>query len=420
MHAFCCSLTKDSGWDTVENEIRYLHKFVSDKLANHGNKFTNACHLRLKPEFAEKAGIHMNNCKYSTAPQKYKGETVTFDFYILDVQLFCFNTTVCILAIQIRFADNDPFRIAAAQYYLRKISKECITVTSANGRTTEKNFIEIAERLFRPQIDVFDLDFFFYASPGTERANFFTYIDVPEKKDYSEELFYLKWCYNDGFVYDELCSYNGDDYVASSNTVWGISPSAAVCLVNRGNNQREFIEKTFQTNFQNQYLHTYILLLHQKYTMYLFLTKLSTNLGDDLELMEDYKRRLYEFESQYMFSYISDVPQYQKFYEKTEAAFLLKTMFQDVQEPLSRLSEIQRQNSDEAQRRYDHRINTALTTLSLLTVVSALTDASGITSNLNWLIPPVVSKIIQIATLVLVFTTSLVMFIRLFSLKNSK
>jgi len=163
---------------------------------------------------------------------------------------------------------------------------------------------------------------------------------------------------------------------------------------------------------------TYILLLHQKYMMYLFLTKMSIGINGNLKELQKYKQRLYEFENYYMFSNITEVPQYQRFYDKVKSAFSLDQMFGDVREPLGQLSEIEQQSAEKKQREYDYRINTALTTLSLLTVVSALTDASGVTSNLSWLIPSPISKIIQIVAVIAVLILTIVMFCRLLSLKN--
>ena len=121
-----------------------------------------------------------------------------------------------------------------------------------------------------------------------------------------------------------------------------------------------------------------------------------------------------------MYSHITEIPQYQQFYERVSHVFALSQLFQDVQEPITQLADLRRQAEEESQRKYDNRINTALTTLSLLTVVSALTDASGITSNLDWLISPLVSRAIQIIMLAIVFVSSILMLLRLFRLRKKK
>ena len=411
------ALSKSPTWIPVQDEVRYLHRYVSDRLV--GDE-PNVFHFRIDPAHSQAAGLFLDGRVYSTTTKKYKGAELTFDFTILDAHLYLFNTGVGLLAIQLHFADNDPLKIAAAQYYLRKIQAEPF---HAEGQPAT-DFVSLASKLLDVDAQC-ALDFFFYAHPKNQRANFLTYIDVPAKDDYREELFHLKWCYHDGFHYE------GDDVeentacIEDSQKIWGISPSAAVCLVKHYDHNREFIENVFQKNFQQQYLFTYILLLHQKYMAYLFLTKLSLGIthaqnAKTLPLLETYKRRLYEFETQYKFSRVSEVPQYQTFYEKVFGAFSIAEMFQDVQGPLTQLSDIYNRIAEEQREKYDHNINTALTTLSLLAVVSAITDASGITANLDWLFAPLMSRIIQSVSIICVLCISILTIIRLASLRKKK
>jgi len=418
--AFYKSISEENCWNQIDDEIRYLHRFVTERLVFNSNGNSNLYHFQLNKEFAEKCGLYLDTQWYSTDPKCYHGQSnVNFEFMISDVQLFFFSTSICVLAFELRFKENDPKKIASAQYYLRKITTEKIHQIGIGDDFSSESFTDISKKLLFSQLDRFSLDFFFYASPKNERANFLTYIDVPKKESYDEDLFFLKWCYHDGFEYDDSsCEEDSKNYIASSNICWGITGSAAVCLVNRSEHKKDFIENTFQKNFRNQYLMTYILLLHQKYMMYLFLTKMSIGINGNLKELQKYKKRLYEFENYYMFSNITEVPQYQRFYDKVKSAFSLDQMFGDVREPLGQLSEIEQQSAEKKQREYDYRINTALTTLSLLTVVSALTDASGVTSNLSWLIPSPISKIIQIVAVIAVLILTIVMFCRLLSLKN--
>lgn len=415
---FCKSVRESGNWEVMDDEIRYLHRYVSEKLKSYSGDRINAYRFRIRREFAQKQGVHFDAPWYTTEPKSFRGEeNVRFAFTISDVQLFSFNTSICVLAFQLCFKDSDPYRVAAAEYYLRKITTERISF----GDGPKESFVDLSGKLLEQQLEKYCADFFFYAAPNNERANFLTYIDVPKKDSYAQELFFLKWCYHDGFEYDADCCEDGsEDYLASSNIVWGLSASAAACLVCREGQRGDFVEKTFQKNFQKQYLMTYILLLHQKYMMYLFLTKISVGIDGNLVQLENYKRRLYEFETNYMFSHISEVPQYQRFYEKVKKTFALDAMFNDVREPLVQLAQIQSQAAEKKQREYDNRINTALTTLSLLTVVSAVTDATGVTANLGWLIHPLAAKIIQLAALAGVVGMSIFMICRLISLRNKR
>lgn len=418
--AFYKNINAKTGWEPINVENRYLHRYVSERITKHAVEETGGYHFRLNGEFAQEQGLHLGTRHYSTEAKVYQGQKDTyFQFLIANVELFAFSTGICILAFELQFQDDDPIKIASAQYYLRKIATERIHLADdpdVNGRVS---FVDISRKILNKAARGIDIDFFFYAAPNNEKANFLTYVDVPYKEEYEKELFHLKWCYHDGFDYhDEAVSDDSENYVASRNTIWGITVSAAVCLVNRDEKQKEFIENVFQKNFRRQYLMTYILLLHQKYMMYLFLTKMSVGIDGDLKQLEKYKAKLYEFETHYMFTYISEVPQYQRFYAKVRNLFALEELFRGVQEPLSQLTEIQRQTAENKQREYDYRINTALTTLSLLTIVSAITDATGVTSNLTWLIAPQISRIIQIIMLILVSVVSIFMLVRLISLKK--
>lgn len=377
---FNASVSSDEHWIENDDKIKYLHKYVADRLMKEDGGEKNTYHYKFNREKSSELGVGLNNCIYSVHSKEGK-----YEFRISDIETFVFDNNVSILALQLKFLENDPLKISSAQYYLRKISDEKIEHTVESGEKIEETFVDIAQRLFKNQLEKFNVDFFFYATRGTERANFLTYIDVKKKKSYAKELFYLKWCYHDGFVYDPISDQDDCSYIASTNSAWGISHSAAVCLVNRAGRQKNFIETTFQKNFKANYLFTYALLLHQKYTMYLYLTKLSVDANPNLEELEKYKESLYQFENQYMFSYISEVPQYQRFYESNAKAFRLKEMFEDVKEPLSCLTEMQRQRAEEMQRADEKKLNDTLLTLSLLTIFSALADAAGFVDHLTFL-----------------------------------
>ena len=414
------ALAKKAMWSVVEDDVRYLHRYVADCLVSRTKPIGNLYHYRLNPQSIGGIPLWINDRCYRTTPKKYKGETgVGFDFQISDVELFSFNTSVCILAYKLQFQRTDPLYIAAAQYYLRKIDVEPICVTMEDGTEYRQTFIDLSQKLVGDLMHTYPLDFFFYAAPKNERANFLTYIDVPEKKNYDKELFYLRWCYHDEFPFDE--EENAGDcvnYAANANTHWGISSSAAACLVNRTEKRKEFLEKVFQKNFMQQYLLTYVLLLHQKNMLYLLLTKISVEAEEDMDKLENYKRRLHAFDSKYVFIKITEVPQYQRFYEKVMHAFSIREMFSDVEQPLSQLTEIQRLQHEEREQAHDRRTNTILIVLSCLTIVSALTDALGITSNIDWLISTQFSHGLQLGLAAAVLIIGVGMIIRLIFLKN--
>lgn len=383
------NVTANNGWEPITDNNRYFHRYVSEKISGNPGGETGGYHFRLKPDFAREQDVHLDCEWYSTTEKNYKDQkNICFKFKIAGVEMFLFSTSIGILAFELRFEEDDPLRIAAAQYYLRKIATEKILSPVGKRVPAQESFVDLSRKVLKNTAREISLDFFFYAARNNEKANLLTYVDVPRKKNYDEELFFLKWCYHDGFDFcDAAFDEDSKNYRQNADAVWGISVSAAVCLINRSQKNKRFIENVFQKNFREQYLTTYILLLHQKYMMYLFLTKMSVGIAGKLEELEKYKSRLYDFETNYMFSYISEIPQYQTFYKKVRETFALDALFSDVKEPLTQLVEIQRQNREDEQQAYDDKLNTVLTTLSLLTLISAFVDATNIPASLGWLFP---------------------------------
>ena len=119
----------------------------------------------------------------------------------------------------------------------------------------------------------------------------------------------------------------------------------------------------------------YIMLLHQKYVLYLFLTRVNVGACETLEALEEYRRLLYEFETDFVFTRVTEVPQYEKLYERIFEAFSLESMYKDVHEPLLLLSEVRRTAEQKAQEKQDRSLSTSLLFLSLLSIFSALIDS---------------------------------------------
>ena len=129
----------------------------------------------------------------------------------------------------------------------------------------------------------------------------------------------------------------------------------------------------------------YVFLLHQKYTLYHFLTLASSNGYDSLPQLKLYQQKLYEYEADFEYSRITEVPQYQNLYERIADAFALDQMFEDVREPLHALGELKK---DAAERRANTRerdISDAVLMLSSLVLFSALADSFDFAGNFPFL-----------------------------------
>lgn len=119
----------------------------------------------------------------------------------------------------------------------------------------------------------------------------------------------------------------------------------------------------------------YILLLHQKYVLYMFLTEIGVGRYNTLETLEEYRRRLYEFEADFVFSCVTEVAQYQRLYDRMTDVFALKDMYEDINEPIRALTEERKRETEEEQKSREAKLNRSLLFLSILSVFSALIDS---------------------------------------------
>ena len=368
------ALCQSDDWDIIHDDIKYMLKYVADKIDSRNPDACQCFHFALKEDAKAPRGIPARE-EWCCFDEGYGGGKERFRFQIRSVQLYCFSTTVCIMALQLFFERSDPLWIAAAQYYLKKVSRQKI-LTEARPDATPFRTLALAEHLMAQLDCPFPFQFFYYANPTTERANFLTYLETGEQEDYRRDLFYLRHCYGDGYLYLENPEEDRREiYSSTKDTIWGVSPEAAVCLSRPELGRAHFLRGTFFRNFNAQYLFMYVLLLHQKYVLYMFLTLIGVGAHNDLEVLEDYRHQLYEFETNFVFSCVTEVPQYQTLYEKLTEAFALHKLYDDVREPIVSLSEVRQHTAEAKQKNRDKRTNSALFMLSLLSLFSALVDS---------------------------------------------
>ncbi len=354
------------------NKILYMFRYVAEKF-NSANADTCQCfHYVLQPE--ERGAFHMGKKSdwFESKPHPYSGEQFRIRFTIERVHLYLFNTSVGIVAFQLHFDNDDPYRIATSLFHLKKVSKEKFRCPGPEYSST---LLDLAQLLVGAVPELSDCEFFYYANPTMERANVFSYLEVPSQENYRKELHYLRHCYSVDYLYSDAIPDDDEVYSPSPDTFWGISPEAAVCLTCPDMGKEQFIHNVFCNNFNTQYLFMYVLLLHQRYVLYRFLTKIGVGAYNTLETLESYRAELYEFETNFVFSCVTEVPQYKQLYDRVAKAFSLKQMYEDVHEPLVSLREIRLEHSDHERQKRDDSVNKALLLLSVLSIFSALVDS---------------------------------------------
>lgn len=398
------ALNNSDSWEQIHDEIVYMLKYVADKIDSRKKETCQCFHYKLRDPYRSKFGLATENEWFSTTKCSFGGRHENALFRILSVQLYCFSTTVGIIAFKIHLEKDDPFWVSNAQYYLKKVSREKI---SLGDPAKAKTMLDISEMLVKEFLAISEITFFYYANPSTERANILTFLEVEPQEHYKKELFYLRRCYSDGFIYTENSKLDEDEiFVPSKDIIWGISPEAAVCLVCPGPGREEFLRGKFYENFNKQYLFMYVLLLHQKYVLYMFLTKIGIGTYNNLDTLEEYRHELYEFETDFVFSCVTEVPQYQNLYDRMTKAFSLKRMYEDVHEPLLSLSEVRREAAENEKKKRDDNVNRALLMLSVLSFFSALVDSFDfVDSFFGWFLGGLGVKIVQICCIIGIVVT---------------
>lgn len=418
------ALTKavaDSGrWDPVQDNIRYMLKYVSDKYVDSDNQNRLFYHFTLRDACRQAFQIAPENEWFQTA-EKYPVNNIWehIRFHLNKVHLFCFGTRMCILAYQISLEKTEALDVADSLFHLKlaDLEVEQVMPVEAEGaakppRTTA---LQLAQALVEEFQAVDPLTFFGHMDPQYARANVLTYLEVPEQENYDRELFYLRNCYNRRFLYTKNEELDRKEiFQNTEDIIWGVTSEASVCLSCPAKGNTRFIRKVFLENFQSEYLFMHVILLHQKYVLYMLLTELGIGENNDREMLEKYQENLSEFKADFVFSVITEVPQYQNLYDYMVRASALERLYQDVQEPLISLGEIRRKAEEKEQAKRDSNINHALLLLSILSFFSVMADSYGfVDAVFSLLLPDVNAKYAQLGCMGLIFLLFIYVFIKL-------
>jgi len=388
-------ITLSNEWQLCKDKIRYMHRYITEKFDTSDQNTCQCFHYKLDNQFREKYNILPADALYVAIEWPKASDPPFFGFYLEDIDIFCFSTEVNIMALRLRFTEQDSYRIAAAEYCVKKVANTSILPADGESKNGSITLQRMAENITKTLTD--SADFFFFANRKSGRANILTYLEVPKKDNYTEELYFMKHAYGSGFHYYETQkAIELENFALTDDVTWGITTEAVVCLVCPERGRKDFLENVFYNNFHNEYFFMYTLLLHQKYMLYKLLTKIGRGSLNTHETLVAYRDELYEFETDFVFSHITEVPQYQLLYSRIVEVFALRAMYEDVHEPLVSLREVRsdeerrareeeqrareeeriaREEEQRQQEAHNARFESTLGLLSILGIFSALVDS---------------------------------------------
>lgn len=138
--------------------------------------------------------------------------------------------------------------------------------------------------------------------------------------------------------------------------------------------KKDHVKQRFAQRFQEEYLLTYIILLHRKFDLYKILTDFGIGEQNDLQTLKAYQKQLNSYQTDYAYERITEVPQYHRLYKRIEEKMELAELFADVMEPVSELSSLRMEKAEEDRGKQERKMEWVLAILSILTVFSALID----------------------------------------------
>ena len=375
---------KSDNWEPKDDDLKYLFRFVANKVdgSDNHNRCVHYVRKDNKISILNKSLIGNFKSKMNIC-ESWRGK---FPITINDMEIYMFSTNVGMFVFRAVVGSDDPAVIIDARYNMKSVSKTEYALADDMENNTENidscssfKLIDIAREEIGLAADDLETEFFYYVY---ETAFVLSYVYMAKDGDYSEEMHYLRKNLGRHFnlMEKDRCDEN-ELFSVSDNIRWGISDQSAACMGIHRDGQ-DFVEEVLWKNFCGGYKNMFVFLLHQKYTLYYFLTQIDTRLRSSLRMLENYRSRLGEFKTYFAFRRISETVQYQALYEKVQNVFDFENMYKDVEEPLSLITEIVQERTEKRQKWKDKKnekrndnLNILLAMMTLLTVFSALTDA---------------------------------------------
>lgn len=425
-------VSNNKNWRKLDKTYKYFLKYISDKLSSSSDTYC-VQQFSLIDERREKLGIldPSTSCYMSAKKSNESGHP--FSFKIKEITLYTFDTNIGILVFQIIHPKQDSYgRVATKCYHLKKVHLAKLYLKDQGNLVTchkeVRSIYDLAEYLLDCTAIKEKSLFFNYTNVDEYRSNILTHyglvldhpLDNSDSVEIKRILFYLRRNYYSQWTYKSENDKGEENYSPSPYIHWGITTEGTAC-VTVIDTKVNFVTNSFHKNFHSYYLMMYILCLHQKFALYNYLSMFSADLQNKPEIIDQYLKSLAEFRAKYVFEIISESETYQTVYEKTRQAFGLKALFNDIEDQIRRINEIQKTIAEDRQTELENRISIIGSILGFSCVFSTLVDVQALLEKLRCLLGTQGVSIAQQISSIIILIISLVMIVFfLLSLKRSK
>lgn len=317
---------------------------------------------------------------------------------INNVRFSCFSTGVGFLEFRLEFSGMSAEEIADFSYLFKKAAK-------MNGKEMPEGKVSLhnAAKSLLPSGG--DGEIFFTASADFKyECLAFHYIQLQQNDNKSAEadfrLTLLKRSYNSSFGQSADSDYDMI-YKPYSNDHWGGSTEG---LVNISYDTDPDEENYFLRNYKEEHLSVdyyfmYLLLLNQRFSAIQYILEIAEGADSGKNEMETINKRIVRLKTVFSFRIISDDQIFQNVYAKMYKVLDIDCLLEDIRDNENQSELLMNISSAKVEK----RSNQFLLGISLLSLFSALIDASSYFDRINFLRPVATSLGFLCTILVFVF-----------------
>ena len=316
-------------------------------------------YLRYIDRIFNNGGIYSDCLVMRSSFIQYALKAYAIPFEIGCARIFSFDTSVAFLELSICYSCDSLDDVANLTSVLRLSNQK--SITTPDGKVTSIN--AIASQMLRPfgKVTMFE-----HLGMGGETRPELLVSAVTDAMPDNADMH----AYRIASGLDTRYNENPDDarfYSNFSYIKWAIT-ERGVCNIGALTDNKEnsdFIANNWLSYTDTRYVIWYMLVLHQKYSMYQYMNDIANK--STLGNLREFQKKIMVFNTKYRFSIVSEEASYQKLYEIMCDVKGLEREFTDIDEEIERISEYHESKANKNTTR-------AMTIISILCAVSAIKD----------------------------------------------
>ncbi len=316
-------------------------------------------YLRYIDRIFNQGGIYTDCLVMKTTFDKCALKAHAIPFELGCARIFSFDTSVAFLELNVYHSCDSLDNVANLTSVLRLSNQQ--SITTSDGNMTSIN--EIAAEILRPfgKATMFE----HLGMGGETRPELLVSVVTDAMPDNADMHAYriasgLDTRYNETPADSRF--YSNFSYIKWAITERGVCNIGALT---DNNENSDFIANNWLSFTDTRYVIWYILVLHQKYSMYQYMNDIANK--STLGNLREFQKKIMVFNTKYRFSIVSEEASYQKLYEIMCDVKGLEREFKDIDEEIERISEYHESKANKNTTR-------AMTIISILCAVSAIKD----------------------------------------------